>query len=828
MPATPACSAKTLLACLYACVAAAVSAAATLPVEQGFEYRNGLTLKELSEIEGSHVLCSCDDDENRVIVDHPSLPGYSGKHGYPGSFTSVGSYCFEVRTVIDRDWYDIAVEKTPSGQPGAGVSLAKGQSLYIDFLANLTTFDDDLTISFQQPVLTGRSLNALCLVARQGCIVSIDRNIYLYRHEVLDQNEEPVATNWCVVAADRTGSTPVRRMWELTHVDGSAFHANEDGFDRITVQATRPTGTDCLVYSVFINGQPTAAGGATALSSLNAGRVGPTAVGIVGFSGRAKVDDFVITETPPPFVEGARVEKGRFRVLLGSLPHVAYDQCPDVDFAVDKYGKDGWEVCFHGGYAPGDAVAVNGGELVGKALFRGAPFRATGSGDIFTFAFHYDPSGVENPRYEYEYWGWVTLGTDLGGNLVVLDSAVCETPDVLVVPSYGEPQDIPQVFDWKYRDFGDWIELRERCIPDTAKGRVTIPEQINGKPVLSIGEGAFYGCSSITGVDIPNTVSNIGFKAFGECRSLRGITIPESVTNVGEYAFHGIGAGKADVGGGVRVIRSQSFASSGLTDVVLHLGTEVIEREAFAGDSSLTSVTIPVSVRRIKTWAFEATGLKSVTVPWATEVEPEAFPSGCKIVRGGVGLGLPGDLPKADEETKIALARTLDWRVYASKTSLMFLDESAGGAENPRSVMYACAHLGISPSRIDTDDSRNDMVAYYNLPTVRVEGIDPERGVITGRVVPAEGTRIVAPPLERAFGIDQVIDFGKPAQYDKEWGSALRNREEGFALDLSDYQRSNGLFRVTYPKWIINCRDDGQYQDTFFKIHLRDFQYNLW
>ena len=46
------------------------------------------------------------------------------------------------------------------------------------------------------------------------------------------------------------------------------------------------------------------------------------------------------------------------------------------------------------------------------------------------------------------------------------------------------------------------------------------------------------------------------------------------------------------------------------------------------------------------------------------------------------------------------------------------------------------------------------MVAYYSLPTVRVEGIDPERGVITGRVVPAEGTRIVAPPLERAFGID--------------------------------------------------------------------------
>lgn len=817
---------KGFLTGVCVCYTAVVTAAVSLPVELGFEYRNGLTLKELSEIEGSHVLNSCDDPSVYATADHSPMSGYSGKHGHPGSFMSVGSYFFQITTRIESDWYDIAVEKDANGQPGEGVSLAEGKSLYIDFLANLTTFDDDPTISFQQTLQVANSLNAIRLVARQGCIVSIDRNLYLYRHEVLDRNDEPVATNWCVVAADRTGATPVRRMWELTHVDGSAFPANEDGFDRITVQAARPKGAASLVYSVFINGQPTAAGGKTAFSSLNTGFAAPTAVRVIGFSGRAKVDDFVITETPPAFVEGTRVEKGCFKVLPGDLPHVAYDQCPDVDLAVEKYGKEGWKVCFHG-YVPGYAVAVNGGELVGKALFNGSTYEATGSGDVFTFAFHYDPSGVENPRYEYEYWGWVTLGTDLGCNLVVVDSAVCETPDVLIVPSYGEPQDIPQVFDWRYADYGDWIELRERCIPEGAKGRVTIPERINGKPVLSIGERAFYGCSSITGVDIPNTVSNIGFNAFGECRSLRGITIPASVTNVGEYAFHGIGEGKADIGGGVRVIRSQSFASSGLTDVVLHLGTEVIEREAFAGDSSLTSVTIPVSVSRIETWAFVATGLKSVTVPWATEVEPDAFPSDCKVVRGGTGLTFTA-FPEPDDDTKIALMRMLDWHDYASKQYVFFDRDTAGGVEYPFNVVYVCAHLGISPSRIYDSSTPIWMEALYKMPTVRVEGIDPERGVITGRVVPAEGTRIVAPPLERAFGFDQVIDFGMSARYDKEWGHALRNREEGFALDLSDYQRSNGLFRVTYPKWIIDCRDDGQYQDTFFKIHLRDYEQGLW
>ena len=192
------------MAVLAVGVTAEVSAA-PLPVELGFEYGNGLTLSELSEIGGSHVLNSCDDEGAYATADHSPMPGYSGKHGYPGSFTSVGDYYFQIKTRVESDWYDIAVEKGANGQPTEGVSLEEGKSLYVDFLADLTTFDDDPTISFQQTLLNGKSLNAIRVVARPGCIVSIDRNIYLFRHELLDGWDEPIATNWCVVAADRTG-----------------------------------------------------------------------------------------------------------------------------------------------------------------------------------------------------------------------------------------------------------------------------------------------------------------------------------------------------------------------------------------------------------------------------------------------------------------------------------------------------------------------------------------------------------------------------------------------------------------------------------------------
>ena len=49
---------------------------------------------------------------------------------------------------------------------------------------------------------------------------------------------------------------------------------------------------------------------------------------------------------------------------------------------------------------------------------------------------------------------------------------------------------------------------------------------------------AFGGCSSLTGVTIPNSVSSIGEAAFGLCQSFTSVTIPDSVISVGDAAFY--------------------------------------------------------------------------------------------------------------------------------------------------------------------------------------------------------------------------------------------------------------------------------------------------
>ena len=142
---------------------------------------------------------------------------------------------------------------------------------------------------------------------------------------------------------------------------------------------------------------------------------------------------------------------------------------------------------------------------------------------------------------------------------------------------------------------------------------VTIPNS-----VTSIGNSAFDGCKGLASVDIPNSVTSIGNSAFNGCTGLTSVTIPNSVTSIGNSAFyHCSSLTTVTIPNSVTSIDIGAFCGcSGLTSITIPNSVTSIGNSAFNGCTGLTSVTIPNSVTSIGEYAFYGcTGLSSVTIP---------------------------------------------------------------------------------------------------------------------------------------------------------------------------------------------------------------------
>ena len=141
---------------------------------------------------------------------------------------------------------------------------------------------------------------------------------------------------------------------------------------------------------------------------------------------------------------------------------------------------------------------------------------------------------------------------------------------------------------------------------------------ILGNSVVSIGTYAFYNCSNLTSIHIPESVTSIGDYALRSCKSLSSIYIPEGVTSIGNYAFYYCTSlTSVYIPKGVTSIGERVFAyCTSLTSVYIPKGVTSIGERVFEQCSSLTSVYIPEGVTSIGRYAFNyCTSLTSVNIP---------------------------------------------------------------------------------------------------------------------------------------------------------------------------------------------------------------------
>ena len=147
----------------------------------------------------------------------------------------------------------------------------------------------------------------------------------------------------------------------------------------------------------------------------------------------------------------------------------------------------------------------------------------------------------------------------------------------------------------------------------TALSSVVIPNS-----VTSIGKGTFWNCTFLSSIVIPNSVTSIEKQAFDGCTSLSSIVIPDSVTDIGESAFSSCTSlSGVVIPNSVKSIGESAFSScTSLSGIVIPNSVKSIGYRMFSSCTSLSSIVIPNSVTSIGDSAFwDCTSLFSIIIP---------------------------------------------------------------------------------------------------------------------------------------------------------------------------------------------------------------------
>ena len=144
-----------------------------------------------------------------------------------------------------------------------------------------------------------------------------------------------------------------------------------------------------------------------------------------------------------------------------------------------------------------------------------------------------------------------------------------------------------------------------------------------------IDEGAFRGCSSLTTLNIPDTVeyiySNeryINTSTFGYCTGLTSVTIGNSIKSIREKTFIGCTSlTNITIGNNVEEICQDAFNGCvKLQEVTLPNSMELIGLKAFYGCTSLQSINLGRSLKTIHAGAFRGcSSLKELEIPDSVE-----------------------------------------------------------------------------------------------------------------------------------------------------------------------------------------------------------------
>ena len=158
---------------------------------------------------------------------------------------------------------------------------------------------------------------------------------------------------------------------------------------------------------------------------------------------------------------------------------------------------------------------------------------------------------------------------------------------------------------------------------------LVIPAEIEGYPVVVIGERAFYDCEILTSIIIPEGVTYIGEYAFCDCDNLRKIVIPKTLKEISYGAFSGYDYLSEVHISDLAAWCNIKFGNNAGTPMTHSSGTP----DLFINGEPATNVVIPEGVTALNDYVLGAGNIESVHIPASvTYISPRAFESYIKKI----------------------------------------------------------------------------------------------------------------------------------------------------------------------------------------------------
>ena len=622
------------------------------------------------------------------------------------------------------------------------------------------------------------------------------------------------------------------------------------------------------------------------------------------------------------------VEKN-WTVVPSMLPHIVLNRDSSVDFAVDKYGSDGWLVCVHHtngwGYVEKGVV----GSTVNNETFTNDLYQVEGTGDVFRVAFRWwQRSGsASTPKF----YGWFTLGTTSDGELTILASEVADEQDVALV-GRGEPDSIKDdsgggssdggdtsgggdapddievisetpdniILQWDFTttydrnslfvipgleghfihggdiQFETRTNFNERCCVslDTYKQCMTAWFSINKtgywveryedgseRSVAHVGEYRQAGLYDTIGVALrlcsdapcmvaqdPNTEFPIDGGEWCDDLHLYSQTLPEmpaipgSVIHIDDKLWLRYFASENDGGS-----TTNWQACVGMPDASSNVVERIVDLKAADESSALPSpvgawTTVRIEAENaasshglgFRIWiggvaaasddgatvfyarpsAVERRGVAALGVLGNAYLDDLTFFKKHRNPLDGVDINTwHRDLTESETETLAAILGE------ESLSELQFIDAQDWDSPSDDLAAINCICLGITPAETDLKYTGEILTLKFKNPTLTITAVDFTARTITAKVIPAEGTRVAAPPMPYMFGLTEVYHMGEVVS--NEYGHFFSLGYDGFSVDLSRYVKSNGEFTLHFPEWVA----PSDKSPLLFRVQIKEYDH---